>query len=161
MKLDFEYSGELKSRLQQNAPGTHKAIHLFSSSEGAHSIFHQNEQHRELIERIHALPDIPDERLTSYGEIMEHLVDPLGIDSLEIEDVMARTLASHFRKTYDVSEVGLVDELTVLIARCIPAFLLETASNHPRTGLSEIKSGQVNKYLPLPRKNDYLSLLSS
>ena len=161
MKLDFTYNGELRTRLEQHSPQTHLGIHLYSTSEEFHNLFDQNPEHRRMLERFSSLPDVPNQQLTSYDNIMAYLVTPLETATSQQRELIERTLQSHFRKAKDVPDSELKDGLAVLVARCIPSFLLEAAANYPRVELFRMKRGEINQYLHLPNKNDYLKLFSS
>ena len=161
MKLDFAYNGELRTRLEQYSPQTHLGVHLYSSSEQFHNLFDQNPEHKEILDRFSSLPDVPNHQLTSYEDIMAYFVNSLEIPTSQQREIVERTLQSHFRKAKDVPDSELKDELTVIVARCIPPFLLEATANYPRFELFRTKRKEVNQYLHLPDKNDYLKLLSS
>ena len=161
MRLNFAYNGELRTRLEQHSPQTHLEVHLYSTSEEFHNLFDQNPEHGRILERFSSLPDVPDQQLTSYEDIMAYLVRPLEIATSQRREIVERTLQSHFRKAKDVPDSELKEGLTVIVARCIPPFLLEATANYPRVELFRMKRGEVNQYLYLPDKNDYLKLLSS
>jgi len=161
MKLDFAYNGELRTRLEQHSPQTHLGVHLYSTSEQFHNLFDQNEEHRRMLDRFSSLLNVPDQQLTSYDNIMAYFVNPLEIDSPQQRECVERTLQSHFRKAKDIPDSGLKEGLTVIVARCIPPFLLEATANYPRTELFRMERREVNQYLHLPNKNDYLKLISS
>ena len=161
MKLDFVYNGELRTQLEQFYSQTHLDVHLYSTSEQFHHLFDQNTDHREMLDRFSSLPDVPDYKLTSYEDIMTNFVSLLEISPSQQRKCVERTLQSHFRKAKEVPNSELKDELNIIVARCIPPFLLEAAANYPRTELFRMKKGEVNQYFHLPNKNDYLKLLSS
>ena len=140
MKLDFTFDGEIKKWLEQYSAQMHLAVHLYSSAEEYHRIFVQNEHHTRMLDRFSSLPDVPDSNLGSYDNIITYLVRPLGIDSSQLRECVDRTLLSHFRKASKLPNTPLKGELSIIVARCVPPFLLEILSNFPRTELFNTSS---------------------
>ncbi|MBS3116750.1 hypothetical protein J4421_04100 [Candidatus Woesearchaeota archaeon] len=161
MKLAFRYDGSLQSRLRQHAPQTDHVIQQYHASQEDYHIFHDHDEFQRLIRIICDLPEIPDVNLRSPREIKRNLVSLLGLQGSDPRrDCIQRTLDSHERKGDGLEDEPLYGELSLVIARCIPYFLLESHTNFPRLALFAVRDGRIHHFLPLPKKNLYPMLLS-
>jgi hypothetical protein len=161
MDLHIPYAGELRVRLEQYAPDTNRALSHYAGLGDGLEIFDDSPQHQECLEWLRQLPDVANQVLSTREGIEDTLLRPLDIQQEWISQTIGRTLDAHFERCgYLERESPLQAELTIVLARTIPLFLLETYKSEPQMQLFGMMGASIQHYVPLPEKDKYVMLLS-